>query len=135
MSNETRDALDRLIEAGNALSFAAQISGGVAGRDEGIVIAIEGWTKARDALRTPPSGETPDARDVTVPARLLLDLLDHNLEAANIALALHSSIDFIEAHGGAESEDDMERVAYHLFYGLFAAEKLRAAMSEASRDA
>lgn len=41
---------DALLEAGDALSFAAQTSGGVAGRDEGLVNAIDGWAKARAAL-------------------------------------------------------------------------------------
>jgi hypothetical protein len=37
----------RLLKAGNALSFAAQITGGVAGRDEGLVHAIDGWARAK----------------------------------------------------------------------------------------
>ena len=40
----SREAVLR--EAGNRLSFAAQISGGTAGRDEGLVAAIEGWERA-----------------------------------------------------------------------------------------
>jgi hypothetical protein len=45
------NARRNLIDAGNKLSFAAQTSGGTAGRDEGLVAAVEGWTKARDAER------------------------------------------------------------------------------------
>lgn len=41
---------DRLREAGDKLSFAAQTTGGVAGRDEWLVAAIEGWQRARAAL-------------------------------------------------------------------------------------
>lgn len=63
---------------------------------------------------------------VLVPREDLRNLLDENLEAAKIALGLHSSIDFIEEHGGPDSEDDTERMAYHLFYSLHAAERLRA---------
>ena len=48
--------VERLREAGDALSFAAQTTGGTAGRDEGVVTAIEGWTKARAALREGEDG-------------------------------------------------------------------------------
>jgi len=61
----------------------------------------------------------------------LLKLLEANLSAANEAIPLTSGIDFIEDHGGEESDDDMERVAYHLYYGLFAAERLRNSLSAA----
>lgn len=61
----------------------------------------------------------------------LLKLLEANLSAANEAIPLTSGIDFIEDHGGEESDDDMERVAYHLYYGLFAAERLRSSLSAA----
>ena len=44
MPLSSREAVLR--EAGNRLSFAAQISGGTAGRDEGLVAAIEGWERA-----------------------------------------------------------------------------------------
>lgn len=52
---------DALIKAGNKLSFAAQISGGVAGRDANLVAAIEGWTNARDSLAPEPAtaGDDP----------------------------------------------------------------------------
>ena len=35
-----------LLAAGNALSFAAQTTGGTAGRDEALVSAIDAWTAA-----------------------------------------------------------------------------------------
>lgn len=35
-----------LDEAGNRLSFMAQTSGGTAGRDDGLMAAIDGWTAA-----------------------------------------------------------------------------------------
>lgn len=44
-------ATAKMLKAGDALSFAAQTSGGTAGRDGGLVEAIDGWTKARDAYK------------------------------------------------------------------------------------
>lgn len=41
-----KNAAEQLMKAGNSLSFAAQTSGGTAGRDEGLVAAIDGWTQA-----------------------------------------------------------------------------------------
>lgn len=35
--------LRKAVEAGNRLSFAAQTTGGTAGRDEGLVAAIDAW--------------------------------------------------------------------------------------------
>lgn len=46
---------DRLIRAGDLLSVCAQTTGGTAGRDNGLVDAIQGWGDARAALK----GETP----------------------------------------------------------------------------
>lgn len=40
---------ERMAGAGNKLSFAAQTSGGVAGRDEGLIAAIDGWARHRQA--------------------------------------------------------------------------------------
>jgi hypothetical protein len=69
---------------------------------------------------------------VAVDRVTLTELLDHNIEAAEIATAAAGgSIDFIEQRGGREADDDMDRIAYHLFYSLFAAEKLRAALTAA----
>jgi hypothetical protein len=45
---------DRLIRAGDLLSVCAQTTGGTAGRDNGLVDAIQGWGDARAAL----NGET-----------------------------------------------------------------------------
>ena len=47
-------AVRELVEAGKALSFAAQITGGTAGRDDGLVAAIDRFTTAlaNPALRT-----------------------------------------------------------------------------------
>jgi len=61
----------------------------------------------------------------------LLGLLDGNLEAANIAIGCTGGIDFIEEHGGEESEDHMEQVAYHLYYTLNKAARLRDALQAA----
>lgn len=44
-------AFDALTTAGDALSFAAQTTGGVAGRDEGLVEAVNGWHSAKDKAR------------------------------------------------------------------------------------
>ena len=44
---------DRLIRAGDLLSVCAQTTGGTAGRDDGLVAAIEGWSEARAALVKP----------------------------------------------------------------------------------
>jgi predicted nuclease with TOPRIM domain len=57
MEAEARaDALQREVDAlrgaGDKLSFAAQTSGGTAGRDEGLVAAIDGWAAASAALET-----------------------------------------------------------------------------------
>ena len=38
--------VDKLLDVGNALSFAAQTTGGIAGRDESLVAAIDAWTAA-----------------------------------------------------------------------------------------
>jgi hypothetical protein len=46
----------RLEEAGNRLSFAAQTTGGTAGRDEGLCAAIDAWTAA--LADAPREGET-----------------------------------------------------------------------------
>lgn len=46
-----------LIAAGNKLAFAAETSGGVAGRDDGLRAAIEAWTEARNSLETPQRAE------------------------------------------------------------------------------
>jgi hypothetical protein len=54
-----QDALRELVTAGNALSFAAQLTGGVAGRDEALVAAIDAWTKARDAAAVSPAVSPP----------------------------------------------------------------------------
>lgn len=80
-----------------------------------------------------PDAQGGDSREgmVLVPRSDLLALLDGNLEAANIALGIHSNIDFIEAHGGADSDDDTEQMTYHLFYSLHPANRLRA-LAEAS---
>lgn len=87
-----------------------------------------GGRAASDARRksSPPvaAGLTGE-ESITVSRADLLKVLDGNLAAASEALAVHTSIDFIEEHGGADSEDDLERVAYHLFYTLHAAERLR----------
>jgi hypothetical protein len=40
------EAVRRLVEAGKALSFAAQITGGTAGRDDGLVAAIDCFSAA-----------------------------------------------------------------------------------------
>jgi hypothetical protein len=52
----------RLREAGNALSFAAQTSGGTAGRDDALVAAIDGWAAAKGCKRcgTMPIRDTLD---------------------------------------------------------------------------
>ena len=55
----------------------------------------------------------------------LRNLLDKNLNAANVALGYAGSIDHIEENGGGDSEDGMEQVAYYLFYGLHSAQRLR----------
>lgn len=44
-------ATAKMLKAGDTLSFAAQTSGGTAGRDDGLVEAIDGWSKARDAYK------------------------------------------------------------------------------------
>jgi hypothetical protein len=51
MTNGYELAYAELKKAGDALSFAAQTSGGTAGRDEGLVAAIEGWQTAKDKAR------------------------------------------------------------------------------------
>jgi hypothetical protein len=42
---------DRLREAGNALSIAAQTTGGVAGHDAGLVAAIDFWRGISSGVR------------------------------------------------------------------------------------
>lgn len=74
-----------------------------------------------------PAREVSD-EDVLVSRSDLLGLLDGNLEAANVALSYTGGIDFIEQHGGEDSEEPMEQVAYHLYYTLFKAERLRASL-------
>ena len=64
----------------------------------------------------------------------LMDLLTANLEAAQEAIMSTGGIDFIEEHGGPESEDTVERIAYHLYYGLFAAERLRVSLIERPKE-
>lgn len=90
-------------------------------------------------IPSPPA----DARDagnyneggVTVPVKELRELLDGNLAAAEEALPYAGgSIDFIESRGGDESDDPADRIAYHLFYALHAAEKLRALLPEVPAD-
>jgi hypothetical protein len=63
----------------------------------------------------------------------LLGLLDGNLQAASVALSYTGGIDFIEEHGGEESEEPMEQVAYHLYYTLHKAERLRATLESMVR--
>ncbi|WP_426269204.1 hypothetical protein ACN9MB_13330 [Dyella kyungheensis] len=63
----------------------------------------------------------------------LLGLLDGNLQAASVALSYTGGIDFIEEHGGEESDEPMEQVAYHLYYTLHKAERLRAALESMVR--
>ena len=43
----TEQRIAALIEAGDCLSFMAQTSGGTAGRDDGLVKAIENWDRVR----------------------------------------------------------------------------------------
>lgn len=49
--NGYETAYQELKKAGDALSFAAQTSGGIAGRDDSLVAAIEGWQQACDKAR------------------------------------------------------------------------------------
>lgn len=94
--------------------------------------------EARALYAAPPA----DARDagnynegsVTVSVADLRAVLDGNLSAANIAVPLTDGIDVIEARGGDDSDDDVERIAYHLFYTLHAAERLRALLPEIPAD-
>lgn len=51
MTNGYETAYQELKRAGDTLSFAAQTSGGTAGRDDGLVAAIEGWKHACDKAR------------------------------------------------------------------------------------
>lgn len=69
------------------------------------------------------------AGTVTVSKADLLALLDGNLEAANIALSIHPNIDRIEENGGAEADDDTEQMAWHLYYTLHAAARIRSAIA------
>lgn len=66
---------------------------------------------------------------VTVPKYLLLDLLDNNLEAANLSLMPVSGIDMIEARGGPDAEEPEDRMAYYLYYATVAAAQLRDAIA------
>lgn len=92
-------------------------------------------------------GAPADARDggvtmanynegtVTVPVKELREVLDGNIAAAEDALPqAGNSIDFIEARGGADADDASDRIAYHLFYAMFAAEKLRPLLPQIPAD-
>lgn len=55
---DSLDAVTELVSAGKALSFAAQISGGVAGRDEPLCAAIDRFSAAIARIATDsPKGE------------------------------------------------------------------------------
>lgn len=102
-------------------------------RTEGCIARMAAIKRAIDALtdapdRAPREGAMTDnsrAGSVTVPRCDLLALLEGNLAAANIALSIHPLIDRIEENGGADAEDDSEQMAYHLYYTLAAAARLR----------
>lgn len=89
--------------------------------------ALEGINVEPPTWLTKPRFQRADCdiRPVVVNYRDLQDLLDANLAAADQALALTGGIDAIEENGGADSDEPMDRVAYNLFYGLFAAQRLR----------
>ena len=65
-SDEQKARVKVLEEAGNRLSFMAQTSGGTAGRDDGLMAAIDGWTAAlaasipADPALTRPKNEKSD---------------------------------------------------------------------------
>jgi len=44
-------AHQELVAAGDKLSLMAQTSGGTAGRDDGLVAAIQNWQEAKDKVR------------------------------------------------------------------------------------
>lgn len=89
-----------------------------------------GWQARAQSSAAPVSARDVgnyNEGSVTVPVKDLRDLLDGNLAAAQDAMPLAGdSIDFIEARGGAEADEATDRIAYHLFYSMFAADKLRA---------
>lgn len=104
-----------------------------------VMLSENDATAAIAALAAPPA----DARDagnynegsVTVFVADLRAVLDGNLAAAEEALPYAGgSIDFIESRGGDESDDPADRIAYHLFYTLHAAERLRALLPEIPAD-
>lgn len=80
---------------------------------------------AKDGVASVPRGT------ITVDRNDLQTLLDQNREAGHIAMAYTPSIDSIEEHGGAESEDHVEQIAYHLYYGMHAAMRLRKTLENA----
>lgn len=63
--------LTELIGAADKLSFAAQTSGGVAGRDEYLVAAIDNWVKVRDAFLGQPVSprETAEGEDISLSSK------------------------------------------------------------------
>ena len=112
-------------EAIDCIADVAQFKGSL---KIGIYRHIGGKLRALlTAAPQPPEGAgvVDDDETLRVSRRDLLTLLDHNLDAANEAIQSTAGIDFIEEHGGPDSEEIMERVAYHLYYGLLAAERLR----------
>lgn len=80
------------------------------------------WKGRQAALAHPrPTGDGM----VSVSRLDLESLLECNRAAAQEATESHSGIDFIEARGGDEAEDVADRIAYHLYYSLFPAMRIR----------
>lgn len=55
----SEELTNNLIRAGNALSLAAQTTGGTAGRDDDLVRAIDGWSQACSAYYDAVQRATP----------------------------------------------------------------------------